>query len=125
MGQTTFMRVRTSIVDASKIIGCKVENAKGESLGKIEDLMLDIVDGRIAYAVLSFGGFLGLGDKLFPVPFEALQYRAGDGKCVLNVDKDVLKNAPGYSRDELPDVNDRAWRTQIFSHYGYQPYWED
>jgi sporulation protein YlmC with PRC-barrel domain len=125
MGQTTFMRARTGIVDASKIIGCKVENAKDENLGKIEDLMLDLHDGRIAYGVLSFGGFLGMGDKLFPVPFEALQYRAADGKCVLNVDKEVLKNAPGYSRDQLPDVNDRAWRTQIFSHYGYEPYWEE
>jgi sporulation protein YlmC with PRC-barrel domain len=125
MGQTTFIRARGGIVDASDIIGCKVENSKEENLGKIESLMLDLQQGRIAYAVLSFGGFLGLGDKLFPVPMEALQYRAGDGKCVLDVDKESLKNAPGYDRDQLPDVNDRAWRSQIFSHYGYQPYWEE
>ena len=125
MGQTTFIRARAGIVDAEKIIGCKVENSNAENLGKIESLMLDLGKGRIAYAVLSFGGFLGLGDKLFPVPMEALQFRASDGKCVLDVDKETLKNAPGYDRDQLPDVNDRAWRSTIFSHYGYEPYWEE
>ena len=124
MGQTT-IRAQSGIVDANTFIGCKVENSRGENLGKIENLTLDLREDRIAYAVLSFGGFLGMGDKLFPVPMEALQYRAGDGKCILDVDKETLKNAPGYDRNTLPDVNDRVWRSQIFSHYGYQPYWEE
>ena len=124
MGQTT-IRARTGIVDANKLIGCKVENSKGENLGKIESLALDLREGRIAYAVLSFGGFLGMGDKLFPVPMEAVSYRADEGKCILDVDKETLKNAPGYDRDNLPDVSDRVWRSQIFTHYGYQPYWEE
>lgn len=125
MGQTTFLRANAGIIDANKLIGCKVENAQGENLGKIENLMLDLRKSRIAYAVLSFGGFLGMGDKLFPVPMEALQFSAGDEKCLLNVDKERLKNAPGYDRDQLPDVSDRGWTTQIFSHYGYEPYWEE
>lgn len=125
MGQTTFIRARSGIVDASKLVGCKVENSKGENLGKIESVMLDLPNGQIAYAVLSFGGFLGLGDKLFPVPMEAIRYDAGQGSCVLEVDKETLKNAPGYERDTLPDAGDRSWRTQIFAHYGYTPYWED
>ena len=125
MGQTTFLRAQAGIVDANKLIGCKVENSKGENLGKIESVMLDLQNSRIAYAVLSFGGFLGLGDKLFPVPMEAIQFRAGDGKCLLDVDKETLKNAPGYDRNQLPDVNDRTWRSSIFSHYGYEPYWKE
>ena len=125
MGQTTFIRSQAGIVDASKIIGCKVENTRDENLGKIEDLMLDLREGRVAYAVLSFGGFLGMGDKLFPVPMEALRFHADDRKCVLDVDKEKLKNAPGYTRDQLPDATDRGWTSQIFSHYGYRPYWED
>ena len=125
MGQTTFLRAQAGIIDSSKLIGCKVENSKAENLGKIESLMLDLQKGRIAYAVLSFGGFLGLGDKLFPVPMEALQFRASDGKCILSVDKETLKNAPGYDRDQLPDANDRTWGNSIFSHYGYPPYWDD
>jgi sporulation protein YlmC with PRC-barrel domain len=125
MGQTTFIRAQSGIVDSSKIVGCKVENAQGENLGKIESLMLDLQGGRIAYAVLSFGGFLGMGDKLFPVPMEALHFRASDEKVTLNVDKETLKNAPGYDRDTLPNANDQAWRSSIFTHYGYTPYWEE
>lgn len=125
MGQTTIFRARAGIVDANKLVGCKVENSKGENLGKIESLMLDLHEARIAYAVLSFGGFLGMGDKLFPVPMEAIQFRAEDERCILDVDKEVLKNAPGYDRDTLPDVTDRSWRREIFSHYGYVPYWEE
>jgi len=126
MGQTTFLRSRrTGIVDASDVIGCKVENAQGENLGKIESLMLDLRGGRIAYAVLSFGGFLGMGDKLFPVPMDMIRFDVADEKCVLNVDKETLKNAPGYDRDALPDVDDKSWRSSIFTHYGYTPYWEE
>lgn len=123
MADTTFLRARTGMVEASDLIGCKVENSKGENLGKIEDLMLDLGKGRIAYAVLSFGGFLGMGDKLFPVPMEAIRHTSES--CVLDVDKETLKNAPGYDRDTLPDVNDQAWKSRIFSHYGYSPYWEE
>ena len=125
MGHTTFFRARSGMVDSGTLIGCKVENAQGENLGKIESLMLDLQSGRIAYAVLSFGGFLGMGDKLFPVPMQAIRFNASDERCILDVEKETLKNAPGYDRDTLPDVNDQTWKTQIFSHYGYPPYWEE
>lgn len=125
MADTTFIRATAGIVDANALIGCKVENPQGENLGKIESLMLDLRKSRIAYAVLSFGGFLGLGDKLFPVPMEAVRFNARDGRCVMDVDKETLQAAPGYDRDTLPDANDQAWRSRIFSHYGYTPYWEE
>jgi len=125
MGQTTFLRSQAGMVDSSKLIGCKVENPQNENLGKIESLMLDLRKGRVAYAVLSFGGFLGMGDKLFPVPMEALRFDAAEERCVIDVDKERLKSAPGYTRDQLPDATDRGWTSQIFRHYGYEPYWEE
>src|SRR4051794_10716940 len=99
---TTFFRTKGGIWDSAKLIGCKVENSKGENLGKIESLMLDLGEGRILYAVLSFGGFLGMGDKLFPIPTEALSFH-GDQKgnlerCIVDIDKETLKNAPGYEK---------------------------
>jgi hypothetical protein len=114
-------------MESSDVLGCKVENSKGENLGKIESLMLDLSEGRILYAVLSFGGFLGMGDKLFPVPVEALSFRTDEkGKmqrAIFDVDKETLKNAPGYDRDQLPNWSDRTYATQVYSHYGYTPWW--
>src|SRR6185436_8865849 len=100
MSNTTFLRTSGGILDSAKIVGCKVENAKGENLGKIENIMLDLTEGRILYVVLSFGGFLGMGDKLFPVPVDALTFRTNEkgnlDRCIVDIDKDTLKNAPGY-----------------------------
>lgn len=125
MGQTTVTRARSGILEADKIIGCKVENSKGESLGRIENLEIDLQANRVAYAVLSFGGFLGIGDKLFPVPLEALTYSGAGERFIVDLDKDLLRNAPGYDKHTLPNVNDRSWRTRIFTHYGYEPYWKE
>jgi len=126
---TTYMRQRGGVMDSAKIIGCNVENPKGENLGKIEGLMLDLNEGRILYAVLSFGGFLGMGDKLFPVPVDAISFRVDEkGKLdrgILDVDKDTLKNAPGYDRNELPDWADRTYASRVYSHYGSTPWWSE
>jgi len=126
---TTFVRSSGGVMDSSKVVGCKIENPKGESLGKVESLMVDLSDGRILYAVLSFGGFLGMGDKLFPVPLSSFSFRTDkEGRlerCILNVDKDTLKNAPGYERDKLPDSADRTFASKVYTHYGVTPYWEE
>ena len=126
---TTYMRQRGGVMDSAKIIGCKVENPKGENLGKIESLMLDLSEGRILYAVLSFGGFLGMGDKLFPVPVDAVSFRVDEkgnlDRGILDVDKDTLKNAPGYDRNELPDWADRTYASRVYSHYGSTPWWSE
>lgn len=125
---TTFMRTKGGILDSAKIVGCKVENSKGENLGKIESLMLDLSEGRILYAVLSFGGFLGMGDKLFPVPTDGLQFRVDEKgnleRCIVDLDKDVLKDAPGYDKNNLPSTADRTFARSVYTHYGYTPYWE-
>jgi sporulation protein YlmC with PRC-barrel domain len=100
-------------VRASKIIGKNVENAQGENLGKIQDLILDIGNQRVHYAVLSFGGVLGLGDKLFAYPISTFKSRAEGDKLVLNVDKEKLKNAPGFDKNKWPDWSDNRYRRDV------------
>jgi sporulation protein YlmC with PRC-barrel domain len=113
---------------ASKLIGTDVENPQGEKLGDIEDIVLDPDTGRIAYAVLSFGGFLGLGEKHFAVPWAAFTPKAGTttavDKFVLNVDKERLKNAPGFEKSNWPNMADRRWAEQVYGFYNVTPHWE-
>lgn len=113
------------IVSAATLMGNKVRNAAGENLGKIEEIMIDVNAGRIAYAVLSFGGFLGIGDKLFAVPWESLALDSSAQEFILDVDKSVLENAPGFDKDNWPDMADTTWGAQIHGHYGQTPYWHE
>lgn len=106
---------------ASKLIGDPVVNPRGENLGKIEDLVIDPKTSRIDYAVLSFGGFLGMGDKLFAVPLEAMKLSPEERRFILDVDKERLKNAPGFDKDHWPDTSDRAFGTKVYTYYGYEP----
>ena len=115
---------QTHVLSASNMIGNKIYNLEGEKLGDIKDVMLDVDLGRVAYAVLSFGGFLGMGDKLFAIPFEAFRVDPANDRIILNVPKEKLENAPGFARDKWPSTADRRWATQIHEHYGYRPYWE-
>ena len=110
-------------LSATTLIGDKVVNRKGEDLGKIEDFMLDPEQGRVGYAVLSFGGFLGMGDKLFAVPMQALKLSREDKWFILDVDKERLKNAPGFDKDHWPDISDRSFGTTVYSYYNTKPYW--
>ena len=113
------------VLSSSTISSDRVKNAAGEDLGKIEDLMIDVNSGRIAYAVLSFGGFLKLGNKLFAIPWQALQLDAVNKQFILGVDKSVLERAPGFDKDNWPDMADPSFGTNVYRHYGYKPYWED
>ena len=119
------MRTRTEVevLSASTIVGDKVVNPQGENLGKLEELMIDLDEGRIAYAVLSFGGFLGMGDKLFAIPWQALQVDTVNERIVLDVPKETLENAPGFDKDNWPETTEREWLTGVYTHYGYDPYW--
>jgi sporulation protein YlmC with PRC-barrel domain len=101
------------VLSASTLAGDRVRNSAGEDLGKIEDLMIDVQDGRVAYAVLSFGGFLGIGDKLFAVPWNALTINEQEKVFVLDVDRQTLENAPGFDKDNWPDMADPSWGQQI------------
>lgn len=112
------------VMAADTLQGDKVINPQGEVLGTIEDIMLDVGSARIAYAVLSFGGVLGMGDKLFAIPWRALTMDA-DRKCfVLDIPKDHLKNAPGFDKDHWPSMADPVWASQVYAYYNQQPYWQ-
>ena len=113
------------VLSATTMIGEKVVNTAGEHLGNIKELMIDLDDGLIAYAVLSFGGFLGMGDKLFAIPWEALTVDSESHTLILEVDKEVLKNAPGFDKDNWPDnaKYEAGWLLGVYEYYGYQPYW--
>jgi sporulation protein YlmC with PRC-barrel domain len=114
---------RRRVVSASTVSGNQVQNLAGDKLGKIEDIMLDDASATIAYAVLSFGGFMGMGDKLFAVPWNALTLIEGEDYFLLDVDEEVLENAPGFDKDNWPDFADRRWGADIHTHYGTTPYW--
>jgi hypothetical protein len=116
----------TDIVPAKRtVIGSRVVNGQNEDLGKIEDLVLDVGAGRIAYAVLSFGGFVGLGEKYFAIPWNAFHFNLKESRVVLNVDKKLLASAPGFEKERWPNMADSTWGNSIHKHYGYTPYWEE
>lgn len=110
-------------LSSTSIVGTKVMNHQDEDLGKIEDLMIDLSAGRVAYAVVSFGGFLGMGDKLFAVPFSALTCDCEKEVMRLDANKEKLEKAPGFDKDDWPDTADRTWGANVHSHYGVSPYW--
>src|SRR5512147_425507 len=113
------------VMSAGSLAGNQVRNSAGEDLGKIEEIMLDVPTGRVAYAVLSFGGFLGMGNKLFAVPWEALTLDEKEKEFILNVDKQPLESAPGFDKDNWPDMADPKRGSQIFSHYAYRASWDE
>jgi sporulation protein YlmC with PRC-barrel domain len=111
------------VMAADTLEGDDVVNAQGEDLGEIKDIMIDVQSGRVAYAVLSSGGFLGVGDKLFAIPWSALKLDA-DRKCfVLDVDKEKLTNAPGFDKHHWPSMADQTWAQQVHDYYGQKTYW--
>lgn len=107
-----------TLMGADTLIGDSVVNAQDEDLGDIKEIMLDTRTGQVAYAVLSFGGFLGMGEKLFAVPWQALRLDTVNKRFVLNIDKDRLQSAPGFDPDAWPDMSDLGWANQINSFYG-------
>lgn len=111
------------VVSASKFIGEAVVNHQKESVGKIQDLVFDTERGTMAYVVLSFGGIMGMGNKLFAVPWKAFEISPTDHRVVLGVDKEKLKNAPGFDQDHWPDFADRSWGERVHGYYGYPTGW--
>jgi sporulation protein YlmC with PRC-barrel domain len=107
-----------SLMGADTLIGNDVYSTKDEKLGDIKELMIDMASGQIAYAVLSFGGFLGMGDKLFAVPWKALTLDTKNHRFTLSIAKDALKNAPGFDKDHWPSMADSTWASSVHKFYG-------
>jgi sporulation protein YlmC with PRC-barrel domain len=101
---------------ASRIIGMDVVNRQGEKVGDIEDIVLDR-NGNAAYAVVSTGGFLGIGEKLHAIPWRSLQTNTGADKFVLDISKDRLSRAPGFDANNWPNVNDPKWSAENRKHF--------
>jgi sporulation protein YlmC with PRC-barrel domain len=118
---TTIASPGPSLMGADTLIGDNVVNANEEDLGDIKEIMLDMQTGQVAYAVLAFGGFLGMGEKLFAVPWQALHLDTVNKRFVLNVEKERLKTAPGFDKHAWPDMSDMTWASGIHNFYGTDP----
>ena len=117
---TPFRRV----MSASSLMKDYVYNRADENVGSVKEIMIDVPSGRVAYVVLSVGGFLGIGERLFAIPWNAFILDE-DRKCfILDVDKRRLENAPGFDKNNWPDMADRKWGQSVFDYYGAKSYWE-
>lgn len=112
------------ILSSSTLTGDPVVDPAGEKLGKLDELMIDVDRGGIAYAVLSVGGLFGMGDKLFAIPWSALRVDTEEKQLVLNVSKEQLEHAPGFDKSNWPDFADQMWGATVHRHYGVRPFWE-
>ena len=108
---------------ATTLVGDRVVNIAGQDIGRIEELMIDVTTGRVAYAVLSFGGFLGIGNKLFALPWSAVTVDEGKKRFVVNVTRESLEKMPGFDKDRWPDLNDLEYATGVYHHWGATPHW--
>jgi sporulation protein YlmC with PRC-barrel domain len=111
------------VMSCANLAGDPVIDARGEDLGKLDHVMLDVPSGRIAYGVLARGGVFGIGERLFAIPWDALTLDVTRKCFVLDVDRDRLERAPGFDRDHWPAMADAQWATRVHDHFGVAPYW--
>jgi PRC-barrel domain protein len=112
----------TRLISSNKVVGTTVYNRQGEHLGSIDGLMMDKYSGGVAYAVMSFGGFLGIGESYHPLPWRVLNYDARQGGYVVDLDRRRLEGAPSYTLNNLPDWTDRSYGRRLDEYYGVPPY---
>ncbi|MGF1666538.1 MAG: PRC-barrel domain-containing protein [Acidimicrobiia bacterium] len=111
------------VLSASTLQGDDVVNPGGEKLGKLKEVMIDITTGNVGYAVLSRGGVMGMGEKLFAVPWSIMTVDGDNEQIVLDVTEEFLDGAPGFDPDHWPEFSSPAWGEDIHRHYGIEPYW--
>ena len=110
-----------ALMGAGTLIGNAVFNQQYEDLGEVKEIMLDMRTGEVSYAVLIFGGLLGMGEKHFAVPWKALVLDTNNKRFVLNVPKSHLQSAPGFDKDDWPDMANPEWSAHIDTYYGIKP----
>ena len=113
----------TSAIRAKKVIGTSVKDASGNTIGKVEDIVLDKLSNNIMFAVVSFGGFLGMGEKYHPLPWSTLDYDEGEHGYVVNLSKEQLQAAPAYELAELTRDDGAQFREQVYDYYNAPRYW--
>lgn len=111
--------MKSKLISSSTLVGTSVENTNGDNLGKIEDLMIDWKEGKVSYAVLSFGGFLGMGDKYFAVPLQSFDVPLNNDSnvLILNESKERLESSPGFNKDNWPSSADHVFTKEVYKHY--------
>jgi sporulation protein YlmC with PRC-barrel domain len=114
----------TTAIRAKKVLGTTVKDGKGDTIGKVEDVVLDKLSNNIMFAVVSFGGFLGMGEKYHPLPWSLLQYDENDGNYVVSVSKEQLKAAPAYEITDLTKGDGMVFRDAAFNYYKTPRYWQ-
>jgi len=112
-----------SLIGSDKVEGTEVYRSNGDRIGTIERVMIDKRNGNVAYAVMSFGGFLGIGDDYYPVPWSLLTYNEQLGGYEANISDAQLKSAPKFRKDESWEYSDRGREGALYSYYGATPYW--
>ena len=116
-------RETNRLIAADKVEGTAVYNRSGDRLGSIENVMLDKLSGKVAYAVMSFGGFLGIGDRHHPLPWSVLTYDTRQGGYVVDLDKKTLEGAPSYEAGKAPNMEEETGGRQVHDYYRVPPYW--
>jgi hypothetical protein len=111
------------LIASDRIEGTAVRRPNGDRIGHIERLMIDKITGKVSYAVLSFGGFLGVGTSLLPLPWERLTYNTRSEVYQLDIDDDKLRRAPSFPAEADFDWGDRRRETELHRYYGVPPYW--
>jgi len=117
-------RETSTLIAADKVEGTAVYNTQGESLGTIHNVMIEKRSGKVAYAIMSFGGFLGMGKEYHPLPWNLLKYDTDRGGYVVNLDKRKLEGAPHYSDEQSVAWGDAAWDRKVHDYYGVGRSWE-
>ncbi len=117
-GEPVAIEETDRLIASDKVVGTAVYDRAGERLGSVHNVMVDKVSGSVAYAVLSFGGFLGLGERFFPLPWGALTFDAGRGGYVVDVDRAKLDAAPSYAAGEEP-WTELDYGRNIYGYYGF------
>ena len=110
------------VLSSSTLIGTDVKNSQGENLGTVKDVMIDMEAGKVVYLVLSFGGFLGIGDKYLAIPLELFKVDEADERLTLNMDKQKLESAPGFDKDSWPTVGQNEFLDEVYNYYGFGNY---
>ena len=113
----------TTAIRASRVIGTRVKNAAGETIGEVEDIILDKLSNQVMFAVVSFGGFLGIGEKYHAIPWASLDYQPEEAAYVVAYTKEQLQSAPSDTIGALTKNDGLAARDASYKHYGADPYW--
>ena len=111
-----------NMISSEDVEGTTVYDPNGNEIGKVDHLMIDKISGQVRYAIMSFGGFLGLGHSHYPLPWSSITYDKGRNGYTTNVTEQQLRDAPEFSDDSWKD---RDWETRMHRHYNVQPYWNE